>query len=140
MKGFRKYTGKICKFLIVLLVTAGISFECPNFQMIFEITNHTSHTTKFDFSDTSLDATELYVEEVDSLRAASIVAKKIARISKNANTERLSADTFLPAVLSGKTPYYFKMNQRLAELSNNRSGLLLQYVHDKDGKKRKTTT
>lgn len=140
MKGFRKYTGKICKFLIVLLVIAGISFECPNFQMIFETTNHTSHTTKFDFSDTSLDATELYVEEVDSLRAASIVAKKIARISKNANTERLSADTFLPAVLSGKTPYYFKMNQRLAELSNNRSGLLLQYVHDKDGKKRKTTT
>ena len=140
MKGFRKYTGKICKFLIVLLVTAGISFECPNFQMIFETTNHTSHTTKFDFSDTSLDATELYVEEVDSLRAASIVAKKIARISKNANTERLSADTFLPAVLSGKTLYYFKMNQRLAELSNNRSGLLLQYVHDKDGKKRKTTT
>ena len=140
MKGFRKYTGKICKFLIVLLVTAGISFECPNFQMIFETTNHTSHTTKFDFSDTSLDATELYVEEVDSLRAASIVAKKIARISKNANTERLSADTFLPAVLSGKTSYYFKMNQRLAELSNNRSGLLLQYVHDKDGKKRKITT
>ena len=140
MKGFRKYTGKICKFLIVLLVTAGISFECPNFQMILETTNHTSHTTKFDFSDTSLDATELYVEEVDSLRAASIVAKKIARISKNANTERLSADIFLPAVLSGKTPYNFKMNQRLAELSNNRSGLLLQYVHDKDGKKRKTTT
>lgn len=140
MKGFRKYTRKICMFLIVLLVTAGLSFECPNFQMVFETTNHTSHTTKFDFSDTSLDATELYVEEVDSLRAASIVAKKIARISKNANTERLSADTFLPAVLSGKTPYYFKMNQRLAELSNNRSGLLLQYVHDKDGKKRKTTT
>lgn len=140
VKGFKEYTGKICMCLIVLLVVTGLYFECPNFQMVFGTKNQTSHATKIDFSDTNLDATELYAEEVDSLRTASVVAKKLASVIRHSKVERLPADVFLPTILSGKIPYYFEMNQRLAELSTNRNGLLLQYVHDKDGKKRKTTT
>lgn len=140
MKGFRKYTGKICMCIMVLLVVAGLSFECPNFQMVFETSNPTSHTTKIDFSDTNIDATELYAEEVDSLRTANIVAKKLVSAIRYSKIKRLPVDVFLPTILSGKIPYYFEMNQRLAELFTNRSGLLLQYVHDKDGKKRQITT
>lgn len=140
VKGFKEYAGKICMCLIVLLVVTGLYFECPNFQMVFGTKNQTSHATKIDFSDTNIDATELYAQEVDSLRTASVVAKKLASVIRHSKIERLPADVFIPTILSGKIPYYFEMNQRLEELSNNRSGLLLQYVHDKDGKKRKTTT
>ena len=140
MKGFRKYTREICMCLIVLVVIAGFSLKCANLQMGFETANHTSHITKIDLSDTSLGTAELYAEEVNSLRTASIVAKKLASVMKTAKTVRLPADTIFPAIQPDKTPYYFEMNQRLAELFSNRSFLLLQYVHDKDGKKRKTTT
>ena len=74
VKGFRKYTREICMCLIVLVVIAGFSLKCANLQMGFETANHTSHITKIDLSDTSLGTAELYAEEVNSLRTASIVA------------------------------------------------------------------
>lgn len=140
LKSFKEYTGKICMCLIVLLVVAGLHFECPNVRMVFGTNAQTSHTTKIDLSDTNIDATELYAEEVDSLRAASVVAKKMASVTRHSKIERLPVDVFLPTILSGKIPYYFERNQRLAEVSTNRNDLLLQFVHDKDGKKRKITT
>ena len=81
MKGFRKYTREICMCLIVLVVIAGFSLKCANLQMGFETANHTSHITKIDLSDTSLGTAELYAEEVNSLRTASIVAKKLASVN-----------------------------------------------------------
>jgi len=116
------------------------TLSAQNFQMVFETDNQTYPVSKIDLSDTNIDVTELYAEEVDSLRAASVVAKKLASTIKTQRMERLSADLSIPTLLSGKIPYYLESNQRLAKLPTNRSGLLLQYVHDKDGKKRKTTT
>lgn len=140
MRGFKEYAGKICMCLIVLLVMAGLYFQYPKFQMTFDMTNQTYPSAKFELSDTNIGDTALYTEEVGSLRAANVVAKKMASTIKNRRMERLPADLSIPTLLSEKIPYYIEMNQRLAELPVNRSGLLLQYVHDKDGKKRKTTT
>lgn len=140
MRGFKEYTKKICMCLIVLLVMAGLHFECPNFQIIFETDNQTYPVSKIDLSDTNIDVTELYAEEVDSLRAASVVAKKLASTIKTQRMERLSADISIPTFLSEKIPYYLESNQRLAKLPTNRGVLLLQCVHAKDGKKRRTTT
>lgn len=136
MSGFKEYAGKICMCLIVLLVMAGLHLHCPEFQMTFEMTNQTYPSTKFDLTDTNIDKTALYTEEVGSLRAANVVAKKLASTIKNRRMERLSADLSIPTLLLEKIPYYIEMKQRLAELPTNRRGLLLQYVHDKDGKKR----
>lgn len=140
MKNFKDYTLKICICLIVLLVTAGLYVECPNFQMVFGIDNQTSPISKIDLSNTDIDATEINAEEVDSLRVATAVAKKMASTMKNRRMERVPACLLIPIVLSEKNPYYFEINQRLAELPTKRSGLLQQYVHEKDGKKRITTT
>lgn len=140
MRGFKEYAGRICMCLIVLLVMAGLYFQYPEFQMTFDMTDQTYPSAKFELSDTNIGDTALYTEEVGSLRAANVVAKKMASTIKNRRMERLPADLSIPTLLSEKIPYYIEMNQRLAELPTNRSGLLLQYVHDKDGKKRKTTT
>lgn len=140
MNGFKDYTVKICMCLIVLLVVAGLNVECPNFQMVFGINNQTSPVLKIDLSNTDIDATEVYAEELDNLRMSTVVAKKMTGTMKNRRMERLSADVFLPIFLSEKVQHYFEMNQRLVELPAKHSGLLLQYVHDMDGKKRITTT
>lgn len=140
MRGFKKYAGKICMCLMVLLVITGLRFECPKFQMTFGMTDQTYPSTKFELSDTNILDTALYTEEVGSLRAANVLAKKLASTIRNQRMERLPADFSVLAFLSEKIPYYLAMNQRLVALPTNRSVLLLQYVHEKDGKKRRTTT
>lgn len=140
VRKFKEYAREMCICLIVLLVMAGLYVECPNFQMVFETHNQTSPIFEIELSDSNMDVAEIYAEEVSHLRTATVVAAKLANTVKNGRMERLPVDLCIPMILSEKIPYYLEMNQRLAELPTNRSGLLLQYVHDKDGKKRITTT
>lgn len=136
MKSIRKVADRICMILIVLLVITGLYFECPNLQMTFATDTKTEQTVTLDLSGQIVDATELYTEEVGSFRTASIVARKIASVVQSRKLQRLPVDLSVPIILSERIPYYIEMDQRLAELPVKQGGLVLRYIHEKDGKKR----
>ena len=134
VKRVRKYAGIICFCFTFLLIFNCLHMDSPNVQDVFQVSHQKQAAINWMLQQPSVDAEELYVEEVDGTRNVSCIVNKITGNAQNREIHRIAADFFTPTILSVSIPYYYlEKDKQMTNAFTEYRYHLLTCIHKKDG-------